>query len=59
MTKIVAFGGLVPCARQLLTGTHIPSWICRYQEETDANRNLTQDYLKQPRNCATADCIGH
>jgi hypothetical protein len=47
------------CSRQMLTGTHIPAWICRYQEETDVNRNLTQDMLKVPRNCATADCIGH
>jgi hypothetical protein len=46
------------CARQMLTGTHIPTWICRYRDETDVNRDLTQDMLKVPRNCATRDCIG-
>jgi hypothetical protein len=47
------------CVREMLTGTHIPTWVCRYQNETDFNRNLTQDLLKAPRNCTSRDCIGN
>jgi hypothetical protein len=38
------------CARQMLTGTHVAKWICRYQSEIDAERMETQNYLVGPRN---------
>jgi hypothetical protein len=38
------------CARQMLTGTHVAKWICRYQSELDAERMETQNYLDGPRN---------
>ena len=37
------------CARQLLTGTHVPKWICRYQSEVDDMRRQTQNWLVEPR----------
>jgi hypothetical protein len=38
------------CARQMMTGTHVAKWICRYQAEIDVERMQTQDYLDMPRN---------
>jgi hypothetical protein len=38
------------CARQMMTGTHVAKWICRYQSEIEAERRETQDYLDGPRN---------
>jgi hypothetical protein len=43
-------GGQLFCARQMLTGTHVAKWICRYQSEIDAERMETQNYLDGPRN---------
>ena len=37
------------CAREMLTGTHVPKWICRPQSELDAERLRTQDWLDAPR----------
>jgi|GraSoi2013_100cm_1033763.scaffolds.fasta_scaffold129398_2 hypothetical protein len=38
------------CARQMMTGTHIAKWICRYQAEIDAERLETQNYLDRAHN---------
>ena len=37
--------GNMLCARQVTTGTHIPRWICRYQEDVEAERVSTQNDL--------------
>jgi hypothetical protein len=37
------------CRREVVTGSHIPHWICRYQEEVRKDREVLQDWLNQPR----------
>jgi hypothetical protein len=37
------------CRREVITGSHIPHWICRYQEEVRKDREVLQDWLNQPR----------
>jgi len=37
--------GKMLCARQTVTGTHIPQWICRYHEDVEAERHATQTDL--------------
>ena len=37
------------CVREMLTGTHVPKWICRPQSEIDSERLQTQDWLDAPR----------
>lgn len=45
---------LLVCSREVLTGTHLPHWICRHPKEVDEDRASSQRYLLQPRNCV--DC---
>jgi hypothetical protein len=45
------------CDREMLTGTHVPKWICRYKKDLDEERGVTQDWLDRPRNCE-ARCGG-
>ena len=37
------------CQREMPTGTHVPRWICRYQQDILRERQLTRDWLDQPR----------
>ena len=37
------------CSREMLTGTHVPQWICRYEEDMRKTRQATVDWLDQPR----------
>ena len=39
------------CDREMLTGTHVAQWICRYKKDIDDERHATQDWLDKPRNC--------
>ena len=39
------------CDREMLTGTHVAKWICRYKKEMAEERSATQDWLDKPRNC--------
>ena len=39
------------CRREMLTGTHVPSWTCRFKQDVDAEQRATQDWLDKPRNC--------
>ncbi len=39
------------CSREMLTGTHVPSWVCRYNAEVAREREATQIYLSRPQNC--------
>jgi hypothetical protein len=37
------------CQREMPTGTHVPRWVCRYQGDVARERQLTRDWLDQPR----------
>lgn len=37
------------CKREMLTGTHVPKWVCRDEKDMAQERMLTQDYLDTPR----------
>jgi len=37
------------CAREIIVGSHVPRWVCRYQDEAKLDRQQTQDWLNQPR----------
>ncbi len=41
--------GKMLCDRELLTGTHVHKWVCRYKDELDREREQTQDDLRIPR----------
>jgi hypothetical protein len=41
--------GEMLCQREMLTGTHVPRWICRYEEDVRATRQATVDWMDQPR----------
>jgi hypothetical protein len=40
--------GLMLCAREVTVGSHLPRWICRYQQDTAHNREETQVSLALP-----------
>ena len=43
------------CIREMLTGTHVPTWHCRYDEETAKQRASVQLALvNRPRSDRTA-----
>jgi len=37
------------CKREMLTGTHVPRWVCRYQDDIDAERERLHSALSVPR----------
>ena len=39
--------GLLLCNREMPTGSHLPRWICRYQEDIDRVRIATQAKLSE------------
>jgi hypothetical protein len=41
--------GEMQCRREMLTGTHVPHWVCRYQEDVDAGREHLRTLLEAPR----------
>jgi hypothetical protein len=41
--------GQMMCQREMLTGTHVPLWTCRYVAEADETRRQTQDWLSRPQ----------
>jgi len=41
--------GEMLCQREMLTGTHVPRWICRYEQDVRETRQATADWLDQPR----------
>jgi len=43
---------LMICRKEELTGTHMPTWICRYPSEVERQHLLTQDFYDHPRNCS-------
>jgi hypothetical protein len=40
--------GLMLCAREVVTGTHLPHWMCRYQRDIDRERLDTELGLGLP-----------
>ena|SRR5437879_3054970 len=42
---------LLICHKEMLTGTHVPTWNCRYPSEVERERMETQQLIDQPRNC--------
>ena len=42
---------LLICRKEQLTGTHFPTWICRYPSEVERQHLATQDFYDHPRNC--------
>jgi len=41
--------GAMLCSREMPTGTHVPRWICRYEDDIRRERELTRDWLDTPR----------
>jgi hypothetical protein len=41
--------GLMLCARETITGTHYPRWICRYEDDVRFVRERVQTFLQAPR----------
>ena len=37
------------CRRETPTGSHVPRWVCRYQDDIEAERRETQDSLAATR----------
>jgi len=44
-------GDLLMCTREMLTGTHVPKWICRYPSDAEKEREATQNWMVKARNC--------
>jgi hypothetical protein len=40
------------CSREVLTGTHLPRWICRYKVDAEKERQMTQETLSRVQNSA-------
>jgi hypothetical protein len=51
--------GTLLCRREMLTGTHVPQWTCRYVREMEQDRLRTQILLDRlPKNCMEAEyCV--
>src|SRR5438270_1077463 len=46
-------GDLLICSREMITGTHVAKWYCRYPREMELERAATHDWLDKPRNCVS------
>ena len=54
-------GDLLLCSREMATGSHVPSWVCRYPTQAEQEREATQRFLMESKNCfvsQTAGCGG-
>jgi hypothetical protein len=40
--------GEMLCQREMLTGSHLPTWTCRYQEDIAQARRIARDWLDLP-----------
>ena len=40
--------GEMLCQREMLTGSHLPLWTCRYKEDIEQARRIARDWLDQP-----------
>ena len=41
--------GEMLCSREMLTGTHVPRWTCRYARDMVATRQQARDWLDKPQ----------
>jgi hypothetical protein len=46
--------GEMLCQREMLTGSHLPTWTCRYKEDIDQARRIARDWLDTPNLTLTA-----
>lgn len=42
-------GNDMTCRREMVTGSHVPHWMCRYNDDTRVSREQLQNWLDQPR----------
>jgi hypothetical protein len=40
---------MIFCLREMPTGTHVPHWVCRFQDTMDADREVTRNALSEAR----------
>jgi hypothetical protein len=40
--------GQMLCSREVPTGTHLPQWTCRYEQDIRDARQAARDFLDQP-----------
>jgi hypothetical protein len=40
--------GEMLCQREMLTGSHLPTWTCRYKEDIEQARRAARDWLDHP-----------
>lgn len=40
--------GMMLCQRRVVTGSHMPHWLCMYQDDIDRERQRTTDDLLSP-----------
>ncbi len=45
------------CRREMLTGTHVPAWFCRFNKDVEEEARATQDWMDKPRNCQGVRCM--
>jgi len=45
------------CRREMLTGTHVPTWVCRFNKEVEEEARAAQDWMDKPRNCQGQRCM--
>jgi phosphoglucomutase len=43
------------CQKEMLTGSHYPTWTCRYPTEIQKQRNAVRNFFDQPKSCT--NCI--
>jgi hypothetical protein len=41
--------GQMLCSRETPTGTNVPRWSCRYEQDIRDSRQVARDFLDQPR----------
>ncbi|MFL5312331.1 MAG: hypothetical protein ACJ79H_18005 [Myxococcales bacterium] len=47
------------CKREVITGTHLPEWVCRYRADVEENQKRTQlMMLKLTTSCPRYECVG-
>jgi hypothetical protein len=51
-------GNDMSCRREIVTGSHVPHWICRYDDDVAQDRAETQDWLNTPRLLVSTQWVG-
>jgi len=54
-------GGQLLCRREMITGSHYPTWLCRYKEDdariSEENRNKARMFLQSINQTCTDGCV--